>query len=79
MNDADFEYLENRVKRFMAGEPTYMAHLRALQEELRQIREEIARSRCACRTWDEIPDEAILAHPEAQAEEWVSNSEEDKA
>lgn len=70
MNDADFEYLNARVKRFMAGEEEYMAHLRALQDELRRMREEIEAMRVQLLPWVEIPDEAILAHPEAQRIEW---------
>lgn len=70
MNDADFEYLNASVKRFMAGEGEYLAYLRGLQDELRRMREEIAALRVQLLPWEEIPDEAILAHPEAQRIEW---------
>ena len=70
MNDADFEYLENRVKRFISGEEEYLTYLRGLQDELRRMREEIAALRVQLLPWVEIPDEAILAHPEAQRIEW---------
>lgn len=76
MNLADIEVLENRVKRFMEGERTYIEHLQGLQAELRQMRKEIeAVRREVTRVyeprWDEIPDEAVLAHPEAKYhDEW---------
>lgn len=82
MNEADIEALENRARRFIEGEKSYMEHLRALQDELRQMRREIEASRRTTQEilrwvevpktprWDEVPDEVILAHPEAQKSEW---------
>jgi hypothetical protein len=71
MNMRDLELLESVEQKFLRGDAEYIAHLRALHDELTVIKQELHKLVTLFPGRNGKPeDDWIINHPEAQKSDW---------